>query len=255
MSDSHESVCVITGASSGIGEATAVALARRGVKLTLAARRADRIEKLAADINADGGAALAVPCDVADRSQVKALIDRTMDAFGRIDVLINNAGIMPLAPLVKCRMDDWDAMIDVNIKGLLYGIGLALPIMLEQRTGHIINVSSIAGRRVFPGGTMYCATKHAVHAISEGLRTELSDRAKTDGNTIRVTIIAPGVVRTELPDSIRDDETRETATGYYDGFDEPLVSEDIAASILYAIDAPRHVDVNEILIRPVAQVG
>jgi NADP-dependent 3-hydroxy acid dehydrogenase YdfG len=161
---------------------------------------------------------------------------------------------MPLAPLAKCRMDDWDAMIDVNVKGLLYGVGLALPIMLAQKTGHIINVSSVAGRRLFNGGAVYCGTKHAVHAISEGLRGELSERAAEDGNQIRVTIIAPGVVKTELPDSIRDEETREVSRQYYDGLPGPLMSEDIAASILHAIQAPPHVDINEILIRPTAQV-
>jgi NADP-dependent 3-hydroxy acid dehydrogenase YdfG len=254
MNTISEKVCIVTGASSGIGEAAAVALARRGAKLVIAARRADRLADLAGRINEAGGQALAVTCDVTDRAQVKSMVDRTMVTFGRIDVLINNAGIMPLAPLAKCRIDDWDAMIGVNVKGLLYGIGFVLPIMLAQKTGHIINVSSVAGRRVFNGGAVYCGTKHAVHAISEGLRGELSERAAEDGNQIRVTIIAPGVVKTELPDSIRDEETREVSRRYYDGLPGPLMSEDIAASILHALEAPPHVDINEILIRPTAQV-
>jgi len=249
-----EKVCIVTGSSSGIGEATALALGQRGAKVVLAARRADRLDDLAGRIEQAGGAALAVACDVTDRAQVKSMVGRTMETFGRIDVLINNASIMPLAPLAKCRIDDWDAMIDVNVKGLLYGIGFVLPIMLAQKTGHIINVSSVAGRRLFNGGAVYCGTKHAVHAISEGLRGELSELATEDGNQIRVTIIAPGVVKTELPDSIRDEETREVSRQYYDGLPGPLMSEDIAASILHAIEAPPHVDINEILIRPTAQV-
>ena len=254
MSTLSEMVCIVTGASSGIGEATALALGGKGAKVVIAARRADRLDDLAGRIEKAGGQALAVACDVVERGQVKSMVERTMQAWGRIDVLINNAGIMPLAPLAKCRIDEWDAMIDVNVKGLLYGIGFVLPIMLARKAGHIINVSSVAGRRLFNGGAVYCGTKHAVHAISEGLRGELSERAAEDGNTIRVTIIAPGVVKTELPDSIRDEETREVSLRYYDGLPGPLMSEDIAASILHAIEAPPHVNINEILIRPTAQV-
>jgi len=255
MSTLADKVVVITGASSGIGEATARALASKRSNLVLAARRTDRIETLARSIvNDQGGHAVAVTCDVTQRDQVKAVIDTAVKDFGRVDVLINNAGIMPLAPMAKCRMDDWDKEIDINIKGLLYGIGYALPVMLEQKTGHIVNISSVAGRIVFPGAAVYCGTKHAVHAISEGLRSELAEQAKEDGNRIRVTNIAPGVVRTELSDSICDDESRETAKGYYESFEEPLRSEDIADSIVYALESPAHVNVNEILIRPARQV-
>ena len=254
MAEDNGRVCIVTGASSGIGEATAVALGRRGDRVVLAARRAERLERLAERVRAAGGEALTIACDVAERAQVRALVDETMAAWGRIDVLVNNAGVMPLAPMAKCRMDDWDRMIDVNLKGLLWGIGFTLPIMLEQGTGHVVNVSSVAGRRIFPGGSVYCATKHGVHALSEGLREELAERAKTDGNTIRVTVIAPGVVRTELPDSITDAETREISRGYYDGFVDPLTSEDVAGSIAWVIDAPAHVNVNEVLVRPVGQV-
>jgi len=254
MSVLSDKVCIVTGASSGIGEATAIELGKRGANLVLAARRADRLESLAKQIVKDGGHAVAVECDVVDRSQVQTVVDTAMKDFGRIDVVINNAGIMPLAPMVKCRMDDWDAMIDINIKGLLYGIGLTLPVMLKQNSGHIINVSSVAGRRLFPNGCVYCGTKHAVHAISEGLRQELAEMHKDDGNKIRVSVIAPGVVTTELPDSIRDDETREQASAYYGSIAGPLLSEDIAASIVYCLEAPPHVDVNEVLIRPTAQM-
>jgi len=254
MNTLSEKVCIVTGASSGIGEATALALGGKGAKVVLAARRADRLEDLAGRIEQAGGEALAVACDVVDRGQVKAMVEKTMEAWGRIDVLINNAGIMPLAPIARCRMDEWDAMIDVNVKGLLYGIGFVLPVMLTQKTGHIVNISSVAGRRVFPNGAVYCGTKYAVHAISEGLRSELSERAAEDGNQIRVTIIAPGVVVTELADSILDDETREASRRYHQSLPGKLTSEDIAASILHALTAPPHVDINEILIRPTAQV-
>ena len=255
MSALSDKVCIITGASSGIGEATAIELGRRGSKVILAARRGDRIETLARQIVKCGGHAVAVECDVTQRDQVASVIDIAMRDFGRVDILINNAGIMPLAPMAKCRMDDWDAMIDVNLKGLLYGIGLTLPIMLAQGDGHIVNVSSVAGRRVFPNGCVYCGTKHAVHAISEGLRQELADLHKQQGNKIRVSVIAPGVVTTELPDSIRDNETREQASGYYSSLPGPLLSQDIADSIVYCLQAPEHVNVNEVLIRPSSQIG
>jgi NADP-dependent 3-hydroxy acid dehydrogenase YdfG len=254
MATAQGKVCIITGASSGIGEATAKLLAQRGAKVAIAARRADRLDQLRQTIESDGGDVLTVTCDVARRDHVKSLIDQTMDRWGRLDVLVNNAGIMPLAPMARCRIDDWDHMIDINLKGLLYGIGFALPIMLEQKTGHVINVSSVAGRIIFPGAAVYCATKHGVHVLSDGLRNELSERSKEDGNRIRVTVIAPGVVRTELPDSIRDDQTREVSKQYYGGFDGPLTSEDIADNIRYAIEAPEHVNISEILVRPREQV-
>ncbi|MCZ6837549.1 MAG: SDR family oxidoreductase [Planctomycetota bacterium] len=247
-------VVLITGASSGIGEATALALATRGARLVLAARRTDRLKALEKRILDQGGQALSLPCDVTRLDQVEALFHQAMDTFGQLDVLINNAGIMPNAPMASCRVDDWDAMIDVNVKGLLYGIAQALPIMLKQKSGHIINVSSVAGRKVFPGGVVYCATKHAVHAITEGLRYELAEMGANDGNTIRVTTIAPGVVDTELPDSIKHDATREGFKGYVQSLRNPLTSEDIASSIVFAMEAPVHMGVNEILVRPQSQI-
>ena len=221
----------------------------------MAARRSDRLADLVARIEERGGQAMAVSCDVTQRSSVAALIQQAHTAHGRIDILVNNAGIMPLGPMIECRMDDWDAMIDVNVKGLLYGIGCVLPIMRDQKDGHIINVSSVAGRRLFPGAAVYCGTKHAVHAISEGLRGELSEAARDDGNRIRVTVLAPGVVTTELSDSITHEPTRTQAKQYYGAMDGPLTSADMADAIVYAASLPSHVEINEILVRPTRQIG
>ena len=254
MSTLADKVAVVTGASSGIGEATAVTLAERGAKVVLAARRSDRLSALARRIVAGGGHALAVPCDVADLAQVKQMVDRTLETFGRIDVLVNNAGVMHLSPMAKCSFDDWDGIIDVNVKGALYVIGCVLPAMLSQKTGHIVNVGSVAGRIVFSRATVYSASKFALHAISDGLRQELAERAAEDGNTIRVTTVAPGVVTTELRDSIRDPETREAVKPYYASIREELTSTDIAAAIAAALEAPPRVGINEIIIRPASQV-
>lgn len=249
-----DQVIIITGASSGIGAATAKRLAREGAIVVLAARRAARLADLHDEIEKSGGRALTVPTDVSDRTSAQRMIDTVMGVHERIDCLVNNAGIMPLAPMSKCRIDDWDAMIDINLRGLLYCTGFALPIMLEQKTGHIINISSTAGRKLFPGAAVYCGTKHAVHAISDGLRSELAEQAKDDGNAIRVTTIAPGVVKTELAESIRDEQTKAQATAYFSSMDDPLQSEDIAESIAFALMCPAHVGINEILVRPTAQV-
>jgi len=243
---------LVTGASSGIGEATARLLGQHGVNVVAAARRRERLEQLVREIRESGGNAVAAACDVTDRNQVEAAVRLARDTFGSIDILFNNAGIMPLSPLRKGRVDDWDRMIDVNIKGLLYAMNAVLPAMFEQASGHIINTSSVAGRIVFPSGAVYCGTKHAVHAISEGLRAELS-QMDPPMSGIRVTIIAPGVVRTELPDSITDDETREQIRNYFATMQGALRSEDIASAVLFAVQSPAHMDVNEILIRPVTQ--
>ena len=252
MTDIKGKTALITGASSGIGEAAARLLAQHGVNIVACARRKDRLDALIDEIESAGGSGIAVRCDVSDRAQVDEAASRAKEAFGAIDILFNNAGIMPLAPLSKGRVDDWDRMIDVNLKGLLYAINAVLPTMLEQNAGHIINTSSVAGRVVFPVGTVYCATKHAVHAISEGLRAELS-QMDPPMTGIRVTVIAPGVVRTELPDSITDAQTREQIKQYFSSMDKPLASEDIASAVLFAVQSPAHMDVNEILIRPVTQ--
>ena len=248
MTDSlRDKVAIITGASSGIGKATARRLADSGARVVLAARRVERLKVFAADIEHRKGTALVAPTDVTDERSVQRLASRALAAFGRIDILINNAGIMPLSPISKLKVEEWDRMIDVNIKGVLYCIAATLPTMLEQGSGHIINMSSVAGRRPFPSGTVYSATKFAVRAISQGLRLELSP---IEG--IRVTDIEPGVVATELTDHITDTET---ANRFQEMWAEktPLESIDIAETILFVLSRPDHVNVNEILVRPTDQ--
>jgi NADP-dependent 3-hydroxy acid dehydrogenase YdfG len=191
-------VVVITGASSGLGEATARHLSALGASVALGARRVDRLQSLAADLTSHGGRAIAMATDVTDRHHVSRLVDTAVQTFGRVDVMINNAGLMPQSLLERLKIDEWDRMIDVNIKGVLYGIAAALPPMKTQKSGHFINVSSVAGHKVRPGGTVYSATKHAVRVISEGLRQEVKPY------NIRTTVISPGAVDTELPDTITD---------------------------------------------------
>ena len=195
MSGIQQKVVVITGASSGIGEATAMHLARNGARVVVGARRTDRLEKLVSAIRAGGGTAEYQAVDVTKREQVEALVGLAKAKFGHLDVVVNNAGIMPLSPLEALKVDEWDRMIDVNIKGLLYGIAAGLPVFKEQKAGHFVNVSSIGGHFVVPTGAVYCATKFAVRAISDGLRQESRD--------VRVTIISPGVVESELADTSR----------------------------------------------------
>ncbi len=238
-------VVVITGASSGLGEAAARLLAEKGASVVLGARRADRIEALADEIAKNGGKAIAVTTDVTDRDQVKALVDTAVETYGRIDVLINNAGLMPQAPLEALRIDEWDRMIDVNIKGVLYGIAAALPYMKEQESGHIINVSSVAGHKVLPPGTVYCATKYAVRVLSEGLRMEVTPYG------IRSTIVSPGAVDTELLDSVADPDVAKGMRDFYDKVAIPADS--FARAVAFAIEQPEDVDINEILFRPTRQ--
>ena len=238
------SVAIVTGASSGIGRATAVALAEAGAAVVAAARRGGRLEAVVAGIRRDGGRALAVATDVADREAVFALVERAAAEFGPADILVNNAGIMPTSPVREIHLDDWLRMVDVNVKGVLHCIAAALPAMLERRRGHIVNVGSLAGRRPFPGGTVYAATKFAVRCISAGMQLELSA-----AHGIRITDIQPGVVATELVEHIPDPETRE---GFIERWQDkrPMDPEDVAAAILYAVTAPAHVNINEILMRP-----
>lgn len=238
-------VVVITGASSGLGEATARLLSSEGATVVLAARRADRIDALADELKGQGSKTLAVTTDVTNRQQVKALVDRAVEAFGRIDVMLNNAGVMPLAALESLKVDEWDQMIDVNIKGVLYGIAAALPYMKEKRSGHFINVSSVAGHTVIPDGTVYCATKHAVRALSEGLRQEVKPYH------IRTTIISPGAVATELLDHISDEAVQAQTREFVSKIAVP--AETFARMVAFAINEPADVDVNEILFRPTAQ--
>jgi NADP-dependent 3-hydroxy acid dehydrogenase YdfG len=236
-------VVVITGASSGLGEATARHLGQQGAALILGARRIDRLRSLAKDLSL--GEDAAVQTDVTQADQVKRLVDQAMTSHGRIDVLLNNAGLMPHSPLERGKVADWDRMIDVNIKGVLYGIAAALPHMKAQKSGHIINVSSVAGHSVRAGGAVYSATKHAVRVISEGLRQEVKPY------NIRSTIISPGAVATELPDSITEPDV---AQGIHDFYEKYALPADAFAQIVaFAISQPEEVDINEILFRPTRQ--
>ena len=246
MSRLADTIAIITGASSGIGEATARLLAREGAAVVLAARRADRLEALRSEIEDGGGRALVVPTDVTERAQCEALVAQTLDHFGGLDVLINNAGVMPLSFVKNARVDEWEQMVDVNINGVLYGTAAALPHFVAQKGGHIVNVSSVAGRRVFVGGAVYCATKHAVTAFSEGLRMELGPRYG-----IRVTCIEPGAVATELPQAIADEDFQKAAGEFRV---TPLHAEDIAESVLYALTAPARATVHEVLVMPTDQL-
>jgi len=238
-------VVVITGASSGLGEARARLLSADGATVVLGARRRDRIEALAETLTNAGGKALAVITDVTDRAQVKRLVDAAVRTFGRIDVMINNAGLMPQALLELLKVDEWDRMIDVNIKGVLYGVAAALPHMKEQKSGHFINVSSVAGHRVGPGFAVYAATKYAVRALSEGLRQEVKPY------NIRTTVISPGAVATELPNSVTDPTAAARIKKFYAGVAVPADS--FARAVIYAMSQPDDVDINEILFRPTKQ--
>jgi len=238
-------VIVITGASSGMGEAATRHLSEQGAIAVLGARRIDRIQSLAEEINNKGRKALAIATDVTQVEQVKALVDAAVKKYGRIDVLLNNAGVMPQSLLEKLKIDEWNQMIDVNIKGVLYGIAAALPYMKEQKSGHIINVSSVAGHKIWQGSAVYCATKFAVRALSEGLRQEVKPY------NIRTTIISPGSVATELLNQISDLELQESIRNRTEAYALPASS--FARIVAFAISQPEDVDVNEILFRPVQQ--
>ena len=239
MQDIQGKVVAISGASSGIGEGTARLLAAQGAKVMLGARRTGRLEKLAAEIEAAGGTAQFRALDVTDCADFEAFIAATVEAFGRIDVLVNNAGVMPLSPYTALKVDEWDQMVDVNIKGVLYGIAAALPRMKAQGSGHFVNLSSIGGHRVWPTCGVYSATKYAVRALSEGLRMENED--------IRVTIISPGVVESELASTISDPGARDAMVAFRA---VALTPDAIARSIAFAIGQPADVDVNEMIVRP-----
>jgi len=240
-----DKVVVITGASSGIGGSTARLLAGSGAKVVLGARRTDRIDALVKDVTARGGHALGFQADVTKRIEVEALVQGAIHEHGRIDVIVNDAGIMPIAPMAALKVEEWDRMIDVNIRGLLFGVAAVLPIMQKQKQGHIINMSSVGGFKVWaPGGTVYSATKFAVRAITEGLRME----HKADN--IRCTIISPGAVATELPESSSEEGTRKNLREFYK---IAVPADSVARAIAYAIEQPAEVDVNEIVIRPIKQ--
>lgn len=239
-------VAIVTGASSGIGYATAIALSRAGAKVAAGARRTDRLESLKNQGAKNGGEILTQKLDVTKKADCDSFIAEVVQKWGTVDILINNAGLMPLSFFKNLKVEEWDQMINVNIKGVFYCTAAALPHMLSKKSGHIVNISSVAGRIVFPAGSVYCATKHAITAFSEGLRQELSPRAN-----IRVTCIEPGVVATELVNTITDKSLEkfvETTKQM-----QALHAEDIANAILFALESPAHVNVNEVLVRPTSQ--
>ncbi len=244
MSGTEGKVVAITGASSGIGEATALLLAERGAKLVLGARRSDRLEALANRIAGAGGEAAYARTDVKRRDDLNGLVKLACERYGKLDVLVNNAGIGPVSPLDDLRVEDWEEMIDINIKGVLYGIAAALPVFRKQGFGHFVNTASTAGLITKPTMSVYSGTKFAVRAISEGLRQEAGDK-------LRVTIISPGFVHTNLADSMTNPEMKAQIV---DAMDKIAISPvAIARAIAFAIEQPADVDVGEIVIRPTAQ--
>jgi len=245
----HESeiagkVVAITGASSGIGEATALLLANRGAKVVLGARRIDRLRELTSAITAAGGDAMAVQLDVRRREDLTGFVAEAQRQYGRLDVLVNNAGVMPVSPLDALRVDDWELMVDVNIKGVLFGIAAALPVFREQGFGHIVNTASTSALRVVPNQSVYSGTKMAVRAISEGLRQEA-------GPGLRVTIITPGMTSTNFADGMTDPDVRFELEQVRDAIAMP--ADAVARAIAFAIEQPADVDVGEVVVRPTAQ--
>ena len=241
-----DKVAIVTGASSGIGYATALALSKAGAKVAIGARRTEKLSELENEITKNGGQAFSQKLDVTKKSDCDLFVNSVMEKWGGVDILVNNAGLMPLSFVKNLKIDEWDQMIDVNIKGVLYCIAAVIPHMLEKKSGHIVNISSVAGRIIFPSGSVYCATKHAVTALSEGLRQEFSTR-----KNIRVTCIEPGVVSTELTNTITDESLKDFVENAKKM--QSLSAQDIANAIIYAVEAPSHVNVNEVLIRPTTQ--
>jgi NADP-dependent 3-hydroxy acid dehydrogenase YdfG len=239
-----DKVVIITGASSGIGEATAVMLAERGAKVVLGARGLNRLEALARRIMGAGGEVAYAQTDVRRREDLTSLVKLALDRYDQLDVLVNNAGVMPVSPLDDLRVEDWENMIDVNIKGVLYGIAAALPVFRKQGFGHFVNTASTAGHKTVPNQSVYSATKFAVRAISEGLRMEA-------GEKLRVTIISPGFVNTNFAEGVTNPEVKTQLEIARDKF--ALPPEAIARAIVFAIEQPSDVDVNEIIVRPTAQ--
>ncbi|MCI3920783.1 SDR family oxidoreductase [Paenibacillus sp. TRM 82003] len=245
MTAIHGKVVLITGASSGIGEATARFLASQGAHVVMGARRLERLEALASAIRADGGSAEYQALDVTALDQMEAIVHLAHTKFGRLDVVVNNAGVMPLSSLDALKVDEWNRMIDVNIRGVLHGIAAGLPLMREQGFGHFVNVASIGAYAVSPTAAVYCATKYAVRAITDGLRLEA-------GRELRVTLVSPGVTESELAESITDDQARQLMKEYRR---DAIPASAIARAIAYAIEQPAEVDVNELVVRPTAQLA
>ena len=246
MAELSGKAVAITGASSGIGEATALTLARAGASVALGARRKDRIDELAARIEDEGGTAVALEVDVSDEAAARGFIEAAHERLGRLDTLVNNAGVMLLGPVEHADSEDWRTMINVNLLGLMYCTHAALPIMLGQESGDIVNISSVAGRFARAGNAVYAATKFGVGAFSEGLRNEITERG------VRVTLIEPGFVDTELQ-SHNTGEVLETLEAMREHLRDPLRAQDIANGILYAVSQPPNVSINEVLIRPTRQ--
>jgi NADP-dependent 3-hydroxy acid dehydrogenase YdfG len=244
MSTVNGKVIVITGASSGIGEASALLLAERGAKLVLGARGTDRLQALADRIVASGGDAAWVRTDVKQRGDLSQLAKLACDRYGKLDVLISNAGVGPISPLDELRVEDWEDMIDINLKGVLYGIAAALPIFRKQGFGHFINTASVAAHRIMPNMAVYAGTKIAVRAISEGLRQEAGDK-------LRVTVISPGFTRTNFAESMTNQEVKAQIVSFMEKF--AMSPDAIARAIAFAIEQPADVDVGEIIVRPTAQ--
>jgi NADP-dependent 3-hydroxy acid dehydrogenase YdfG len=242
----RDKIIIVTGASSGIGEATALTLAKNGAKVVLSARREDRLNELKNKIEDANGHALVVTADVTKPEDFKNVVDTTLKEYGTINALVNNAGLMPLSFVEKLKTDEWDKMVDVNIKGVLNGVSAVLPTLIENKGGDIINVSSVAATKYFPGGAVYCATKSAVKMFSEGLRQELSPKYG-----INVTSIEPGAVDTELTDTITDEDIMEMFSKFEEM--ERLQADDIANAILYALSQPERVNIADILIMPSEQ--
>lgn len=243
MTTTTQKIILVTGASSGIGQATARYLAARGHHVVLGARRTDRLVDLVEEIRAAGGTADQRPLDVTSAPDVQAFVDAAVEQHGRVDVIINNAGVMPLSRLEERKLDEWDRMIDVNVRGLLHGIAAALPQMQRQGSGHFVTTASIGAHAVSPTAAVYCGTKYAAWAITEGLRQEVGDQ-------IRVTTISPGVVETELAEGISDPTAREVMRTYRA---VSIPADAIARAIGFAIEQPDGVDVNEIIVRPTGQ--
>lgn len=245
MSGIKDKVVVITGASSGIGEATALLLAERGAKIVLGARGADRLEAMAKRILNRGGEAIYASTDVKRCEDLSRLVTLACERYGKLDVFMNNAGVMPISLLDDLRVEDWEAMIDINMKGVLYGIAAALPVFRKQGFGHFVNTASTAGHKTVPNQAVYSGTKFAVRAISEGLRQEAGDK-------LRVTIISPGIVRTNFTEGVTNKEVRDRLAAIRDELAMP--PDAVARAIAFAIEQPADIDVNEIVIRPTAQV-
>ncbi len=242
----RDKVVIVTGASSGIGYATALALSKAGAKVAAGARRVDKLESLKNEVRENGGEILIKNLDVTKKEECDSFINLVTKTWNRIDILINNAGIMPLSFFKNLKISEWEEMIDVNLKGVLFCTAAVIPYMITKKTGHIVNISSVAGRIIFPAGSVYCATKHAITAFSEGLRQELSQRYN-----IKVTCIEPGVVSTELPNTITDKSLESFVESVKKM--ESLKAEDIANAIIYSLESPHYLNINEILLRPLSQ--